>query len=98
MKLQLDEKQLNYFPLLSQKGQVFLSGRLKNNLISLPKEWKDFVDLSSITVHLTPIGANQNLIVKGVQELEVRLQSNGLPIDCYYLILANVLDTAEIVC
>jgi hypothetical protein len=43
---------------------------------------------------LTPIGANQNLIVKRTQGLEVHLQTNGLPVDCYYLIFGQVLDKA----
>lgn len=71
---------------------VFVRGRTKKNLILLPKEWEEFVDLTSLSVHLTSIGANQNVIVKRTQGLEVHLQTNGMPLDCYYLIFGEVLD------
>jgi hypothetical protein len=63
-------------------------------LIKLPDEWEEFVDLTTVSVHLTPIGSNQNIIVKRTQGLEVHLQTNGLPVDCYYLIFGEVLDKA----
>jgi hypothetical protein len=71
-----------------------LRGRANKPLIKLPDEWEEFVDLTTLSVHLTPIGANQNLIVKRTQGLEVHLQTNGLPVDCYYLIFGQVLDKA----
>jgi len=71
---------------------VFVHGRTKKKLILLPEEWKETVDLTSLTVHLTSIGSNQNVIVKRTQGLEVHLQTNGLPLDCYYLIFGEVLD------
>lgn len=76
----------------SDKEYALLSGRAKNTLIKLPEEWEEFVDLTTITVNLTPIGANQNIIVKRTQGLEVHLQTNGLPVDCYYLIVGEMLD------
>jgi hypothetical protein len=97
MKIQTQENEFNYSPVLSTKNSVFLQGRTKKPVIHLPKEWEEFVDLTSITVHLTQIGANQNLIVKRVQGLEVHLQTNGLPVDCYYFISGQVLDTASVV-
>lgn len=76
----------------SDKEYALLSGRAKKPLIKLPEEWEEFVDLTTITVHLTPIGANQNLVIKRTQGLEVHLQTNGLPVDCYYLITGEMLD------
>jgi len=76
----------------SNKEYALLSGRAKSTVIKLPEEWEEFVDLSKITVNLTPIGANQNLIVKRTQGREVHLQTNGLPVDCYYMIMGEVLD------
>lgn len=68
-------------------------GRLTNQTsIKLPGEWEEKVDLNSITVNLTEIGVKQNLIVKGISGLEVFLQTNGLPVDCYYVIFGNILD------
>tara|TARA_B100001057_G_C22671593_1_gene880094 strand:- start:705 stop:935 length:231 start_codon:yes stop_codon:yes gene_type:complete len=58
--------------------------------INLPEDWSDLVDLSTITVCVTPIGAHQDIIVKGVQGLKVILQAKaGMPINCYYQIVAN---------
>ena len=96
MKIQLQENELEYFPTATNKNTVFIQGRTKHNSILLPKEWEEFVDLKSISVHLTEIGANQNLIVKRIQGLEVHLQTNGLPVDCFYLIFGKVLDTASV--
>lgn len=93
MKIQLQDKELDYFPLTSSQNIVSIQGRTKKSIIYLPEEWEEFVDLSSITVHLTQIGSHQNLIVKRVQDLEIHLQTNGLPVDCYYLITGKVLDT-----
>jgi len=76
----------------SDKEYALLSGRAKKTVIKLPEEWEELVDLSTITVHLTQIGANQNLIVKRVQGLEIHLQTNGLPVDCYYTVLGEMLD------
>ena len=49
-------------------NDVYIRGKVKNtDEIKLPDYWKDFVDKSSITVNLTPIGAHQNVIVKRVE-------------------------------
>ena len=69
-----------------------LHGRTQKKLINLPEEWEKLVDLSTVTVHLTEVGANQGLIVKRVQGLEVHLQTKGLPVDCYYMIVGDLLD------
>ena len=71
---------------------VFIHGRTNTKLIKLPLEWETSVDLTSLSVHLTPVGAEQKFIVKRVQGLEVHLQTVGLPVDCYYLIIGEVLD------
>jgi hypothetical protein len=92
MNIKLKDSELEYKHPGSPEQYVFVRGRAKNSLISLPEEWENFVDLTTITVHLTPIGSNQNLIVKRTQGLEVHLQTNGLPVDCYYLIMGEVLD------
>lgn len=97
MKINLKEKELKYYSTSTDSNTVFIQGRSKTNKIDLPSEWEEFVDLTSVTVHLTPIGANQNLIVKRVQGLEVHLQTNGMPVDCFYVIFGKVLDTASVV-
>ena len=72
-----------------------LHGRTQKKLINLPEEWEKLVDLSTVTVHLTEVGAKQGLVVKRVQGLEVHLQTQGLPVDCYYMIMADLFDTDE---
>ena len=72
-----------------------LHGRTKKKLINLPEEWEELVDLSTVTVHLTEVGAKQNLIVKRVQGLEVHLQTQGIPVDCYYMVVGDLLDIKE---
>ena len=70
-------------------------GNCRNNLISLPDKWEELVDLDTITVHLTEIGAKQNLIVKGVQGLDIHLQSQGIPVNCYYMVVGKLLDSTD---
>ena len=72
-----------------------LHGRTQKKLINLPEEWEKLVDMSTITVHLTEVGAPQGLIVKRVQGREVHLQTKGLPVDCYYMIMADGIDIEE---
>ena len=94
MKIKLKNQELEYSYPGTPENCVFLRGRTNKSLIELPEEWEEFVDLTTLSVHLTPIGANQNIIVKRTQGLEVHLQTNGLPVDCYYLIFGEVLDKA----
>ena len=69
-----------------------LHGRTQKKLINLPKDWEKLVDLSTVTVHLTEVGAKQGLVVKRVQGLEVHLQTQGMPVDCYYMIMGDSID------
>ena len=69
-----------------------LHGRTQKKLINLPEDWEKIVDLSTVTVHLTEVGAKQGLIVKRVQGLEVHLQTQGMPVDCYYMIMGDSID------
>lgn len=81
---------IEYFSPFSTETSLFVRGRTNKDKITLPEEWEQLVDLSSISIHLTPIGANQNLIINRIQGLEVHLKTNGLPVDCYYLIFADL--------
>lgn len=70
---------------------LFFRGKLISaNEIDLPEDWEDAVDIRSITVSITPIGSQQNIIIKRVDTKKVYLQSNGMPIECYYHIYANL--------
>jgi hypothetical protein len=72
-------------------NDVYVRGRIKNKTsIELPDYWKELVDHTTITVSLTPVGSHQDVIVKGIAENKVFLQSKGgIPIDCFYHVFAE---------
>lgn len=80
-------------------NDVYIRGKVKNKKeIELPTYWKDFVDMESITVNLTPIGAHQNVIVKRIDENKVYLQAQGgMPINCFYHIFAERKDGEKLI-
>lgn len=80
-------------------NDVYIRGKVVNRTeIELPTYWKDFVDIQSITISLTPIGAHQNVIVKRIDENKVYLQSNGgIPINCHYHIFAERKDGEKLI-
>lgn len=64
--------------------------------ITLPEEWTKLVKQDTITVCITPIGAHQDIIVKGIQGNKIILQSRSvMPIDCYYHVVGEKIDTEE---
>ena len=71
---------------------VFVRGKVLNSdSIELPKEWHKKIDVESITVFLTPVGAHQDIIVKRCDDKKIYLQSNGgTPIHCYYQVFADL--------
>jgi hypothetical protein len=80
-------------------NDVYVRGKVKNKTeIELPGYWKDLVDIESITVSLTPIGAHQDVIVKRIDENKVYLQSKGgMPINCFYHIFAERKDGEKLI-
>ena len=86
---------LRYTCIEGPTKDVFVRGKLRgNNVIRLPEEWEWLVHRDSITVSLTPIGAPQVLFVKGIQGLDVVIDSHSaMPISCYYTIYGERADT-----
>ena len=84
-------KSLVYGSLDGPENSVYCRGRVKNKkAINLPSEWVELVRPGSITVSLTPIGAFQDVLVKGVSDNQVKLESRpGIPINCYYFIVGE---------
>ncbi len=80
-------------------NDVYIRGKLKNEtVIKLPEYWKNFVDPSSITVTITPMGAHQDIIVKTVSIDKITLQSNSVvPINCFYHIFATRSDGDQLI-
>jgi len=92
-------KELNYEPLIGQENTVFYRGRLTNkNQIELPQFWTELVEERSISVHITPVGAHQDIIVKRVGQNMIWLQAKGgLPIDCYYFVIGERRDILRLI-
>lgn len=94
----IPEYNLNLEGLLAPENSVLFRGRvISKNEIKLPNYWKELVEQTSISVHLTPIGAHQNVIVKRIDENTIYLQSHGgMPIDCYYLVIGERKDVPRL--
>ena len=94
----LENYNLNLEGLIGPENGVFHRGRITSqNEIKLPTYWENLVEETSISVHLTPIGAHQNIIVKRIMEGKVYLQAHGgMPIDCYYLLMGERKDIPDL--
>ena len=81
------------------EAAVYIRGRVRNKAeILLPDYWKGLVDIDTITVNLTSIGAHQDIIVKRWDDEKVYLQSRGgMPINCFYHIMAERIDTERLI-
>ena len=89
---------LNHASLFGPENAVFVRGRVTSKTeIILPEYWTEFVDERSISVHLTCIGAHQDVIIKRVGQNRIWLQAKGgMPIDCYYLVIAERRDVPKL--
>ena len=94
----LENYNLNLEGLIGPENAVFHRGRvISQKEIKLPTFWKNLVEPTSISVHLTCVGAHQSVIVKRIDEEKVHLQSSGgMPIDCYYLVIGERLDIPDL--
>lgn len=81
------------------EAAVYVRGRVRNKTeINLPEYWKGLVDIDTITINLTPIGAHQDIIVKRWDDEKVYLQAKGgMPINCFYYIMAERADTEKLI-
>ena len=89
---------LNLEGLFGPENAVFHRGRVTSqNEILLPDYWENLVEETSISVHLTPVGSHQQVIVKRIGENKVHLQSHGnMPVDCYYLLIGKRKDIDDL--
>ena len=89
---------LRHICLEGPEGAIYYRGRTSKNTIALPPYWKDLVDISTITVSLTPIGAHQDLIVKRWDDEFIYLQNNGgLPINAFFHVFAARADGERLI-
>lgn len=81
------------------EAAVYIRGRVKNNTeINLPEYWKELVDINTISVNLTPIGSHQDIIIKRWDNEKIYLQSKGgMPVDCFYYVMAERKDTERLI-
>lgn len=64
---------LRYVCLEGPNAEVYVRGKSKSNVIELPDYWVGLVDEESITVHLTPVGFNQNLYVESIRNNKITI-------------------------
>lgn len=78
-------------------NDVYIRGKLKNEkVIDLPEYWKELVDEESITVSITPVGSQQNIIVQKIENNKVYLDSMD-SINCHYHIFAERKDGEKLI-
>tara|TARA_B100000073_G_scaffold199295_1_gene165000 strand:+ start:5976 stop:6656 length:681 start_codon:yes stop_codon:yes gene_type:complete len=95
----LPNTNLVYACLEGPENAVYVRGVLRNNnTIKLPDVWRELVDPRTITVSLTPVGAEQGLVVKRATNNEVVVQARpGMPIHCHYHVFAERKDVEKLV-
>lgn len=95
-----DGWRLRHTCLEGPENAVYIRGKLKDdNYITLPEYWRGFVDVESITVHLTSIGNYQELfyeIVDWGTKVKV-LNNSGSNINCSYVIHAERKDGEKLI-
>ena len=94
-----EEWRLTHACIEGPEAAVYIRGRVKNKTeIDLPEYWKGLVDIDTITINLTPIGSHQDVIIKRWDNKKVYLQAKGgMPIDCFYYIMAERKDTEKLI-
>ena len=89
---------LRHICLEGPEGGIYYRGRATKNIIPLPSYWKGFVDPTTISVSLTPIGAHQDIIVKRWDDQNIYLQAQGgLPIYCFFHIFGQRTDGERLI-
>jgi len=91
-------KNLVYSCLEGPENGVYVRGRLRDSTrIELPDYWKDLVHTDSITVSITPSGLHQNIIIRGVYNTHIELQSmSKFPINCHYHVYGERKDVKKL--
>jgi hypothetical protein len=96
------KKLLRYACLEGPENGVYIRGRLiDNDIIELPDYWRKLIDPDSITVQLTPVGSDQRLFIKKIENNKVYLDYDSftdyIKIDCYYLVQAERCDVPKLI-
>lgn len=78
-------QKLVYGVLEGPEHAVYCRGKITDEVIELPEDWKWLVEESSLTVQLTPIGHFQTIYIKEIKNNKVYLMCEDI-IDCFYFI------------
>ena len=88
----IDGYRLRHACVEGPEAAIYVRGKVSiDGVIELPDYWQNFVDKETISVHLTPIGAFQELFVDRIEygkRVYVRNQAGG-KIDAYYQVWAD---------
>ena len=82
---------LRYGSLEGPENGVYVRGRIEGkNVIELPDYWRGLVDLSTITVHLTPVGSFSNAYVDIIADNKIYIKAALFnKINCFYIVYAE---------
>jgi hypothetical protein len=76
---------------------VYFRGKTISNVIELPYYWVDLVDMSSITVQLTPIGKPNTHYFVEIFDSKIIIDSETGIINTFYFIQAERKDVEKII-
>jgi hypothetical protein len=82
---------LRYGSLEGPENGVYVRGRIEGkNVIELPDYWRGLVDLSTITVHLTPVGSFSNAYVDIIADNKIYIKAALFnKINSFYIVYAE---------
>lgn len=92
------DHRLRYICLEGPTADVYLKGKLvEQSYIQLPDYWKDFVDMETLVINLTPNGHWQELFVDRIEWGDkIYVKNNaGTAINCDYVVYGERIDTSK---
>lgn len=92
------DHRLRYICLEGPTADVYLKGKLvEQSYIQLPDYWKDFVDMETLVINLTPNGHWQELFVDRIEWGDrIYVKNNaGTAINCDYVVYGERVDTSK---
>jgi hypothetical protein len=90
---------LKYGSLEGPENGVYVRGTSTDNIIQLPDYWIALIDVSTITVSLTPVGKHQKLYVKRIENNIVEIGNGAFfnkDVHYSYVVYAERNDTAKL--
>ena len=91
-----DGWRLRYGVLEGPEHGVYHRGRITTKVIELPDYWTDLVDISTTTVHLTPIGTSNAHFVVKIENNQIFIDSDSGSIDAFFIVHAERKDTEKV--